>query len=310
MTTADESGKTVTHRQQSRLFCFGTGFSARALAARLAPRGWRVAGTCRSETDRQALAAAGIEAFAFAGERPLADFGGALRGANALLISVPPDAGGDPVLARHGGDIAGLDLDWIGYLSTTGVYGDTGGALVDEDAPLRPTSERGRRRVAAESGWLELWRRHGLPVHIFRLAGIYGSGRSVLDQVRAGGARRIDRPGHVFSRIHVDDIALVLEASLARPEPGCIYNVCDDEPAAQSDVVAYACALLGGEPPAPVAFDKAAKEMSAMARSFWADNRRVDNARLKSRLGVDLLYPDYRSGLRAILAAESTSPAA
>lgn len=294
----------VTNDERHRLFCFGLGFSARALAARLVPRGWLVAGTCRGEDKKRVLAGDGIEAFVFDRDRPLADPARALGGARALLISAPPGAAGDPVLAHHGADIAALRPGWIGYLSTTGVYGDTRGVAVDENAPLQPTSERSHRRVAAEAAWLDLGRRNGLAVHIFRLAGIYGPGRSVLDQVRAGQARRIDRPGQLFSRIHVDDIALVLEASLARPEPASIYNVCDDEPAAQSDVVAYACALLGVNPPAAVAFADAAREMSAMALSFWADNRRVDNTRLKARLGVEPRYPNYRAGLQAILATE------
>lgn len=293
-----------SHREP-RLFCFGFGFSAQALAARLARAGWRIAGTCRAEEKRRQLAERGVETWLFDRDRPLAAPREALATATAVLVSAPPDGQGDPVLDHHGAEIAELDLDWIGYLSTTGVYGDTGGALVDEDAPLNPTSARSRRRVEAEAAWLGLRRRHNLPVHVFRLAGIYGPGRSVLDQVRAGRIRRIDRPGHLFSRIHVDDIARVVQASMARPRSGGIYNVCDDEPAAQSDVVAFACALLGIEPPPPMTFDQAAKEMSAMALSFWADNRRVDNTRIKQDLGVALAYSDYRAGLRAVLAAEA-----
>ncbi len=296
--------ETASSRREPRLFCFGFGFSAQALAARLARAGWSIAGTCRAEGKRRRLAAQGVDAWLFDRDRPLDAARRAMETATAMLISAPPDAGGDPVLDHHASDLAGLDLDWIGYLSTTGVYGDTGGALVNEDAPLDPTSERSRRRVAAEADWLNLGRRHGPPVHVFRLAGIYGPGRSVLDQVRAGRIRRIDRPGHLFSRIHVDDIARVAQASMARPRPGRIYNVCDDEPAAQADVVAFACRLLGVEPPAPVPFELAAAEMSAMALSFWADNRRVDNARLKRELGLALAYPGYRDGLRAVLAAE------
>jgi nucleoside-diphosphate-sugar epimerase len=287
-----------------RLFCFGLGFSAQALARRLDGAGWRIAGTCRGEDKRRRLEAAGIEAHLFDRGRPLAEPERALTGTTALLISAPPDAAGDPVLDYHAEGIAALRPAWIGYLSTTGVYGDTRGALVDETAPLQPTSERSRRRVAAEAAWLAFGRNQGLAVHIFRLAGIYGPGRSVFAQVRAGQARRIDRPGHLFSRIHVDDIARVVEASLARPSFGAIYNVCDDEPAAQADVIAYACGLLGLPVPPLVAFEEARKEMSPMALSFWADNRRVDNARIKRELGVCLACPDYRTGLRAVLAAE------
>ncbi|MBV8651953.1 MAG: SDR family oxidoreductase, partial [Alphaproteobacteria bacterium] len=216
------------------------------------------------------------------------------------LVSVPPDAAGDPVLDRHAADIAALPcLAWLGYLSTTGVYGDRGGGWVDEGSALRPSGERGRRRVAAETGWLELWRRHRLPVHLFRLAGIYGKGRSALDTVRRGEAKRIDKPGQVFSRIHVDDIATVLEASMARPDPGAAYNVCDDDPAPPQEVVAFACELLGVTPPPLIPF--AGAEMSAMARSFYDDNKRVDNSRIKRELGVVLQFPDYRAGLRALL---------
>ena len=289
-----------------RLFCFGLGYTARILAAALMGEGWTVAGTCRDEATRADLAADGIDAFPFDRDRPVDDAGAALDGATHLLSSVPPDADGDPVLARHAGAIAAMDgLAWAGYLSSTGVYGDTGGAAVDESAAVNPTSEHGRRRAAAEGGWLELWRAAGVPVHVFRLSGIYGPGRSALDAVRAGQARRIDKPGHLFARIHVDDIAAVLRASMARPDPGAVYNVCDDEPAAAADVVAFACEILGVEPPPPVPFDEAAKEMSPMALSFWRDNRRVDNSRIKGELGVRLKFPDYRAGLRAVLAAQA-----
>jgi nucleoside-diphosphate-sugar epimerase len=290
---------------EPRLFCFGLGYTARVLAAALMGEGWTVAGTCRDEATRADLAADGIDAFLFDRDRPLDDTGAALDGATHLLSSVPPDAEGDPVLARHAGAIAAMKgLAWAGYLSSTGVYGDTGGAAVDETAAVNPTSERGRRRAEAEDGWLDLWRATGVPVHVFRLSGIYGPGRSVLDAVRAGQARRIDKPGHLFARIHVDDIAAVLRASMARPDPGAVYNVCDDEPAPAADVVAFACELLGVDAPPLVPYPQAAGEMSPMALSFWRDNRRVDNSRIKGELGVRLKFPDYRAGLRAVLAAE------
>ncbi len=290
---------------ESRLFCFGLGYAARVLAAALMGEGWTVAGTCRDEATRADLAADGIDAFLFDRDRPLDDAGSALGGATHLLSSVPPDAEGDPVLARHAGAIAAMDgLAWAGYLSSTGVYGDTGGAPVDETAAVNPTSERGRRRAEAEEGWLDLRRAAGVPVHVFRLSGIYGPGRSALDTVRAGQARRIDKPGHLFARIHVDDIAAVLRASMARPGPGAVYNVCDDEPAPAADVVAFACELLGVDAPPLVPFHQAAGEMSPMALSFWRDNRRVDNSRIKGELGVRMKFPDYRAGLRAVLAAE------
>ena len=289
-----------------RLFCFGYGFSARALGALLGPAGWSLAGTCRSEEGCRALADAGVDAVPFAREAPLADAGRLLAGTTHVLLSIPPDADGDPALDGHGAAIAALPaLEWIGYLSTTGVYGDTGGAWVDESAVPAPTSERGKRRLAAEQGWRALGAEHGIPVHVFRLAGIYGPGRNAIASVRRGTAKRIERPGQVFSRIHVADIAQALAASIARPRAGAIYNVCDDEPAPGADVVAHACALLGVAPPPPVSLEEAG--LSPMARSFYADNRRVSNALIKEELGVALRYPDYRAGLAALLADERAS---
>lgn len=286
-----------------RLFCFGLGYSATRLARGLIADGWTVAGTCRSSDYRDELAAKGIEAFVFDRDRPLAEPGKALLGATHLLSSVPPGKNGDPVLNRHRDDIQAMQgLQWVGYLSSTGVYGDAGGARVDETSPVNPSSDRGHRRAKAEAAWLALQANQGLPIHVFRLAGIYGPGRSALDQVRAGRARRIEKPGHMFSRIHVDDIAVVLRASIARPNPGAVYNVCDDEAASPSDVNAFACELMGQEPPPVIPFDVARKEMSPMGLSFWRDNRRVDNRRIKDDLGVILTYPDYRVGLNAILA--------
>jgi nucleoside-diphosphate-sugar epimerase len=288
---------------QRRLFVFGLGYSATVFARRLKAKGWRIAGTCQSEDRRAALAAEGFTAFVYDGAQPLADAPAALAGTTHLLQSIPPGAEGDPVLRHHAAEIAAIDgLRWAGYLSTTGVYGDRGGDWVDENSGLHPTGPRGRARVEAERGWLDLVRL-GAPVHIFRLAGIYGPGRSALDTVRAGQARRIVKPGQVFSRIHVDDIASVLEASIGRPNPGAIYNVCDDDPAPPQDVIALACALLGVEAPPEVPYATASAGMSEMARSFYADNKRVRNLRLKTELGVKLAYPDYRAGLKALLAA-------
>ena len=287
----------------SRLFCFGLGYSAGALARRLMAKGWRIAGTCRSEESRAAMARLGIEAWLFDGERPMADWNAALAGSTHLLSAVPPGPEGDPVLALHGGDLALLcGLAWIGYLSTTGVYGDRGGGWVDEGSELKPTGERGRRRVAAEAAWLALRNEGELPVHLFRLAGIYGPGRSAFDALRQGRAQRIDKPGQVFSRIHVEDVAQVLEASMAKPRPGAVYNVCDDDPAPPAEVVAHAADLLGLAPPPLVPFAEA--RLSEMARSFYDDNKRVRNDRIKQALGVRLAYPDYRAGLAAILKAE------
>jgi nucleoside-diphosphate-sugar epimerase len=285
-----------------RLFVFGLGYSALVLARRLKARGWTVTGTCQSEDKRQALAAEGINAQFFDGSRPLADLA-ALKSATYVLSSVPPDGARDPVLAHHAAELGtSPDLKWIGYLSTTGVYGDCGGEWVTENAGLHPTGARGRARVAAEQAWLDLGR-VGQKVHVFRLAGIYGPGRSALDTVRSGRAKRVVKPGQVFSRIHVDDIAAVLEASMLRPNAGAIYNVCDDDPAPPQDVIAYACALLGVDAPPEIPFAEAAPEMSAMARSFYDDNKRVANRRIQDELGVKFVYPDYRSGLKALLAA-------
>ncbi|MHA1601313.1 MAG: SDR family oxidoreductase, partial [Alphaproteobacteria bacterium] len=229
----------------NRLFCFGLGYSGRVLAEHLRARGWSIAGTTRGPDAAAALRTAGFETFLFDRGRPLDDAPAALAGATHVLSCVPPDADGDAVLDHHGHDIAALSgLNWVGYLSTTGVYGDRDGGWVDEASALEPTGDRGRRRVAAERAWQELG-----PVHIFRLAGIYGPGRNAIASVRAGTARRIDKPGQVFSRIHVADIAAVLEASMSRPHPeGRIYNVCDDDPASPEAVIAYACELLGQPP--------------------------------------------------------------
>ena len=287
---------------QSKLFGFGFGYTAQALARRLG-REWRFAGTCRDQLHQATLARQGIEARIFDGASPIEEPTAAFHGTTHLLSSVPPGEDGDPVLTQHGAEIARLTgLHWLGYLSTTGVYGDRAGGWVDEASELSPTGPRGRRRMAAESAWLDLHRRRGLPVHVFRLAGIYGPGRSAIESLRQGRAQRIDKPGQVFSRIHVDDIAAVLAASMARPNPGAVYNVCDDDPAAPSEVTAYAAGLLGVEPPPMVSFAEA--ELSEMALSFYADNKRVRNERIKRELGVKLAYPDYRRGLAAILRSE------
>jgi nucleoside-diphosphate-sugar epimerase len=286
----------------SHLFCFGLGYSALALARRLIASGWVVTGTCCSAERRAFLRASGFSAIVFERDRPVDTT--ALHGVTHLLVSVPPDAAGDPVLALHGGDIAALaGLSWLGYLSSTGVYGDRGGGWVDETAELLPTGERGRRRAAAEQGWLGLRHDRGVPVHIFRLAAIYGPGRSAFDALRAGTAKRIDKPGQVFSRIHVEDLASVLVASMARPRPGAVYNVCDNDPAPPAVVVAHAAELLGVKPPPLVPVEDA--RLSPMARSFYGDNKRVANRLIKTELGVTLSYPDYRTGLTAIMGEET-----
>lgn len=289
----------------TRLFCFGLGYTALALAELLRGDGFTVAGTTRSPEKAAALRARGIEAHVLDRGRPLADFGAALAGASHLLATVPPDGAGDPVLDLHGPDLRRHSgILWAGYLSTTGVYGDHAGGWVDEETPLAPVGERGARRVAAEAGWAAT----GLPLHIFRLPGIYGPGRSVIDQLRQGRAQAIVKPGQVFSRIHVQDLARALGASIARPDPGRIYNVCDDEACPSVEVQDFACALLGLPPLPRVEF--AAAAMTPMGRSFWAESKRVSNERLKREMAFTLLYPTYREGLRAILAAEAGHDAA
>jgi len=287
----------------ARLFVFGFGYSARALAEELVPAGWRIAGTTRDPAKAAEMQRAGIEAFLFGRSQPLQP--GALAGTTHVLSSIAPDAAGDPVLDLHRAELAALPgLHWAGYLSTTGVYGDAGGAWVDEDSPLRPSHERTRWRVAAERAWLD----SGLPAEVFRLAGIYGPGRSLLDDVEAGTARHVVKPGQVFSRIHAADIAGVLAAAIARPMPGRVLNLADDEPAANAEVLLEACRLLGREPPPARSFEEAKAAMSEMGRSFWADNRRVSNARLTRDLGYRLRYPTFREGLRACRAAAPASP--
>jgi nucleoside-diphosphate-sugar epimerase len=282
------------------LFCFGLGYSAHALARRLVPQGWQITGTCRTEATAAALQAQGMAALIFDRDHRPANAAADLDGVTHILSSVPPDDRGDPVLENYGPAIAALkSLAWVGYLSTTGVYGDRAGGWVDENSALEPTGARGHYRVAAEAGWLDLWRDSRVPVQMFRLAGIYGPGRSALDTIRSGRAQRIVKPGQVFSRIHVDDIAAILEASIARPDPGAAYNVCDDNPAAPDEVLAFAATLLGVASPPAIPFESAA--LSEMARSFYADNKRVSNERIKRELGVRLRYPDYRMGLKALL---------
>jgi len=287
-----------------RLFVFGLGYSGARMARTCLADGWGVGGTCRNDAAAATLRRLGIETFLFDRGHALADPGAALAGTTHLLSSVPPDGEGDAVLDCHGGDIAALKgIEWVGYLSTTGVYGDRDGGEVDESSALSPTSARARQRVQAEAGWLALGKVHDLPVHIFRLAGIYGPGRSAIDAVRSGTARRIAKPGHVFSRIHVDDIVATLRASAARPNSGAVYNVCDDHPAPSEAVIACACELLGIEPPPLIPIEKA--ELSPMAASFYRDNKRVSNARIKRELGVRLRFPDYRAGLAGILKSQA-----
>ncbi len=284
-----------------KLLIFGYGYSARFLLDQMQPAQGCVRVTTRSPEKAAKLAAEGLTARVFPGTDTAED----IAWASHILITAGPEDGTDPVLAHARDAIAAhaKRLDWVGYLSTTGVYGDHGGAWVDETTPLAPSGERGRARVTAEAAWMALGRDHGLRVHIFRLAGIYGPGRAPFEKLRDGTAHRIIKPGQVFSRIHVDDIAQVLIASMNRPDPGAIYNVCDDDPAPPQDVIAHAAMLLRVPQPPDIPFHQA--KLSPMAASFYAESKRVDNQRIKRDLGVRLRYPDYRAGLAAILAGES-----
>jgi nucleoside-diphosphate-sugar epimerase len=275
-----------------RLFVFGLGYSALALAKVLLHEGWTVVGTCRGIYGMHRLREQGIEPILFDGTQPLTT--NALDGVTHLLGSIPADPD-DPALRRNTDLIVNASaLTWIGYLSTTSVYGVTDGSVVNEDTLCEPDSPRGKRRLAAERAWQAL----PLPGHIFRLSGIYGPGRSVFETIKGGRAQRIIKPGQAFNRIHVQDIANVLLCSMAAPSPGRIYNVADDLPAPSADLVTYACGLLKIEPPDEIPFEKAI--LSPMAREFWADNKRISNRRIKDELGVELAYPTYRDGLEAI----------
>lgn len=272
----------------------GHGYVADALAARMMPGGWAFMGTTRNPDRAKALQSRGIVPVEWGPDAVRQ----ALDRATHVLVSVAPRGGDDPTLDAFGALIAERApyLRWAGYLSTTSVYGDHQGGWVDETTPLTPATDRGAARVAAEAAWGAV---PGLPLHIFRLPGIYGPGRNAFDRLRAGKAQRIVKPGQVFSRIHVDDIAQALAASIAQPTPGAAYNVADDLPCPPQDVIACAAELLGMVPPPEVSFDQAV--LGPMARSFYAESKRVRNDRIKADLGVALRYPTYREGLRALL---------
>lgn len=283
------------------LLSIGHGYSAQALAKRLIRQGWDIIGTTRCPEKAERMKAQGIEPLIFPGD----DIASAMARATHLLISAGPnEAQGDPFLAEaEDALVDATHLAWIGYLSTTGVYGDRAGAWVDESAALTPATKRGRLRVEAEAAWQTSAKSYGLPLHIFRLAGIYGPGRGPFAKVRAGTARRIIKQGQVFSRIHVEDIATTLAASIARPNPGAIYNVCDNDPAPPQDVLEHAANLLGLPIPPAVNWEDA--EMPPMARSFYAESKKVSNKRILDELGVQLQYPDYRTGLADLLIKEA-----
>lgn len=273
------------------LFVFGLGYSALQLHLHLPRQDWRVSGTVRGAEKASVLEQSGLDVQVWTGSGGVSVPDGA-----HWLVTVPPDADGCPA-ARWARE-AGASAASVTYLSTTGVYGDLAGGWASEWSPVNPQSERAKRRVMAENQWIDLTQGK---VRIVRLPGIYGPGRSALDKVRSGEARQIVKPGHVFSRIHVDDIARGLAAMLERPEAHGVFHLCDDLPAPPQDVTAFAAELLGRAPPAQIAFDAA--RLSPMARSFYAECKRVTNGRAKSTLGWRPAYPSYIEGLRAILAA-------
>lgn len=279
--------------EQPTLTIIGLGYSGAALADLAARAGWRVRATARDPA--RVTAPAGVELVPFADPQ-------ALRVATHLVITAPPGPEGDPVWAAHADALRAAPLRWVGYVSTTGVYGDRGGAWVDETSPPAPGQDRSRRRLAAEQQWADLADRAA--VDLFRTGGIYGPGRSALDDAAAGTVRRVSKPGHVFSRIHRDDIARALLAAATRPPAQGlrVLHLVDDTPSAQADVNAEACRLLGLPIPPVTPYAEAEPRMSDMGRSFWKESRIVANARTKAALGIEWAYPSYREGLRAILA--------
>ncbi len=295
--------------KEKHLFCFGYGYSCEYLGYELLNRGgWRISGTTRDPKRRTDLRARGIGTYLFDNDMPLPDPLYILRDVTHILISTPPLSAGDPTFNMHARDFPLLpNLQWVGYLSTTGPYGDRGGAWVDETSEVRPTTKRGSKRLDAENQWLSLLHAHGVPIHIFRSAGIYGPGRSAFDSLRSGFARRIDKPGHAFSRIHVEDLVQVLIASMLSPKAGEIYNICDDKPALSHEVIDYACKLLGIESPPLIPFEEV--DLAPIHRSFYADNKRVRNDKIKNNLGIKLKYPSYKEGLQACLDAENYNSA-
>ena len=283
----------------THLFCFGLGYSAQQTAQRLAERGWRVSGTSTSAEGIAKLQRAGFDVVLFDGTRASPEAGPLLAQATHVLLSIPPGPNGDPAFVHYGEAVAASkSIAWIGYFSTVGVYGDAAGGWVSEDEEARPASSRGKLRLAAERTWQTLGETSGKRVDIFRLPGIYGPGRSAIEDVKAGTARRLIKPGQVFNRIHVDDIAAAVIAAIDKGTPGRVYNVTDDEPGPPQDVVTYAAELLGRSPPPEIDF--ATADLSPMARSFYSESKRVSNARLKRELLPRLAYPTYREGLAAI----------
>ncbi len=293
--------------RQKKLFCFGLGFTGSALVREVRAQGWTASGTCRENTQEEYWVEAGVQTYCFDGKDILGAVENAVREASHVLVTIPPQIDAGDVVLNHFKKILAdsSQLRWLGYLSTTGVYGNRDGGWVDETSELRPEFDHQQRRVAAEKQWRDLYREHQVPVHMFRLAGIYGPGRNLLQRVRQGSARRIDQPGLVFNRVHVEDVVQVLCASMDHPHPGSVYNVSDDFPASPAEAVAFACELLQVEVPPLIALEDA--ELSKMGRGFYLTNKKVRNHKIKEELGIQLRYPDFKAGLRALLDIEQKS---
>jgi nucleoside-diphosphate-sugar epimerase len=286
------------------LICFGLGYSAEHYVEEFGREKFdRIVGTVRGAERATALNThplGRLNALIFDGITATPDLRSAIAEAEAALVSVPPDDNGDPVLRACGDVLARAQcLRAIVYLSTIGVYGDRGGAWVDEATPPQPAAARSRERLAAEQAWLDFGARHNIAVAILRLAGIYGPGQNALVQIASGKARRIIKPGQVFNRIHVGDIAQTIDAAFVRRASG-IFNVADDEPTPPADPIVFAAQLMGVDPPPEIPFEQAAPSMSPMALSFWQECRRVKNDKLKRELGISLRYPTHREGLKAL----------
>jgi len=290
--------------KKKHLFCFGLGFTGSAFVSKVQAQDWVVSGTYRESSHKDAWSGSGVQSYYFDGDKISEELRSAVRQASYVLITIPPQKEAGDVVLKHFKEILVncSQLEWLGYLSTTGVYGNRDGDWVDETSELKPGFDHQRRRAKAEGQWRDLYQKHRVPVHIFRLAGIYGPGRNLLQRVRSGSAKRIDQPGLVFNRVHVEDVVQVLCASIVHPYPGAIYNVSDDLPSSPAEAVEFACDLLNVEVPPMVSLENA--KLSNMGRGFYQTNKKVRNQKIKEELGVRLRYPDYKTGLRALLVTE------
>lgn len=289
--------------ENKHLFCFGFGYTASYLSQHLKQFGWQVSGTTTSEEKCVEMEECGVHSYLFDSTQPLCDALQCLSDVTHILISIPPNIRGDLVYDMYEHDLRRLkNLEWVGYLSSTGIYGNRDGGWVGEDDMVAPTSKRGSERFKAENQWLKLFEKYDFPVEIFRLAGIYGPGRSALDSVRMGTARRIEKKGHKFNRIHIDDIVQTLIAAMNKPHAGAIYNVSDDMPVPSHEVIAYACELLGMDVPPVIPYEQV--DLAPIVRSFYKENKAIKNDKIKEVLGVELLHADYRDGLRSCLSFE------